>query len=134
VQAQRRLFRCGFAFTTKPRVLRALKVIEYRMNKWKVSFFATLTLLIFSNLFWLYSAIDAGVTYTYQRVSLDDLSDAHSFLGELVVKGGKEYSQKDILHLVRQSYPNAFIVEEGNKIVVNNVTFTFEGGKLSKVY
>lgn len=104
------------------------------MIKWKISFFITLTLLIFSNLFWLYSAIDAGVTYTYQQVSLDDLSDAHSFLGELVVKGGKEYSQKDILHLVRQSYPNAFIVEEGNEIIVNNVTFTFEGGKLSEVY
>jgi len=104
------------------------------MNKWKVSFFATLTLLVGSNLFWLYTAIDAGVTYTYQQVSLDDLSDAHSFLGELVVKGGKEYSQKDILHLVRQSYPNAFIVEEDNKIMVNKVTFTFEGGKLSKVY
>ena len=87
------------------------------MNKWKVSFFVALVLLVGSNLFWLYSAIDAGVTYTYQQVSLDDLSDAHSFLGELVVKGSKEYSQKDILHLVRQSYPNAFIVEEGNKII-----------------
>ena len=104
------------------------------MKKWKVSFFVTLTLLIFSNLFWLYSAIDTGVTYTYQQVSLDDLRDAHSFLGKLVVKGGKEYSQKDILHLIRQSYPDAFIVEEGNKIVVNNVTFTFEDGKLSNVY
>lgn len=111
-----------------------LKVIEYRMNNWKVSFFVTLTLLVGSNLFWLYSAIDAGIKYKYQQVSLDDLSDAHSFLGDLVVKGGKEYSQKDILHLVRQSYPNAFIVEDGNKIIVNNVTFTFEGGKLSKVY
>jgi hypothetical protein len=115
-------------------VLRALKVIEYRMNNWKASFFVTLTLLVGSNLFWLYSAIDAGITYTYQQVSLDDLNDAHSFLGDLVVKGGKDYSQKDILHLVRQSYPNAFIVEDGNKIIVNNVTFTFEGGKLSKVY
>ncbi|WP_300433159.1 Imm58 family immunity protein [uncultured Thalassolituus sp.] len=104
------------------------------MNQWKLSFFVTLTLLIFSNLFWLYSTIDAGVTYTYQQVSLDELSEANSFLGELVVKGGKEYSRKDILHLLRQSYPNAFIVEEGNKIVVNNVTFTFESDKLSKVY
>lgn len=104
------------------------------MNKWKVSFFVTFTLLVGSNLFWLYSAIDAGITYRYQHVSLDDLSDAHTFLGELVVKGGKESSQKDILHLVRQSYPNAFIVEEGNEIIVNKVTFTFEGGKLIKVY
>lgn len=104
------------------------------MNKWKVSFFVTLILLLASNIFWLYSAIDTGVTYTYQQVSLDDLNDAHRFLGELVVKGGKEYSQKDILHLIRQSNPNAFIVEEGNKIMANKVTFTFEGGKLSKVY
>lgn len=104
------------------------------MNKWKISFFVTLALLLASNICWLYSAIDAGVTYTYQQVSLDDLSDAHKFLGELVVKGGKEYSQKDILHMVRQSYPNAFIVEKGNKIMVNKVSFIFEDGKLSKVY
>ncbi|GIU18442.1 Imm58 family immunity protein [Shewanella sp. MBTL60-007] len=104
------------------------------MNKWKISFFVTLSLLLASNLFWFYAAIDSGVTYTYQQVSLEDLGDAHKFLGELVVKGGQEYSQKDILHFIRQSYPDAFIVEEGNQIRVNKVTFMFENGKLSKVY
>jgi len=104
------------------------------MNKWKISFFVALLLLIASNIFWLFSAVDAGITYTYQQVSLDDLGEAHKFLGELVVKEGNQYSQKDILHLVRQADKDAFIVEEHNKIMVNGITFTFENNKLSKVY
>ena len=32
------------------------------MNKWKVSFFVAVAVLIATNIFWLYSAIDAGVT------------------------------------------------------------------------
>jgi len=104
------------------------------MNKWKVSFFVALLLLVLSNIFWIFSSIDAGITYTYQQVSHDDLREAHKFLGELVVKKGKEYSQKDILHLVRQADKDAFIVEENNKIMVNGITFVFERNKLSAVY
>ncbi len=104
------------------------------MNKWKLSFLVSLALLISSNIFWMYAVLDSGITQTYQQVSLDDLDDAHRFLGDLVVRRGSEYKQKDILHLVRQAYPDAFIVEEGNRIKVNKVTFTFENEKLIEVY
>ena len=101
-----------------------------QMNKWKVAFFVMLTTLILSNGFWVCSAIDSGISYTYQQASLDDIGEANKFLGELIVKGGKEYNQKDILHLIRQSYPNAFIVEEDNLIKINYVTFEFKNNKL----
>ena len=130
----RRCCQTNFPLRSKFAAERGVKSIEYRMSKWKISFFVTLTLLIGSNLYWLYSSIDMGMTYTYQQMSLEDLGEAHSFLGDLMVEGGKDYSQKDILHLIRQSRPNAFIVEEDHKIIVNKVTFTFEDGKLSKVY
>jgi len=103
------------------------------MNKWKLSFFFTLVLLLVSNLFWFYSALDAGVTYTYQQVSLDDKTKAVKILGELIVKGGNKYTKKDILHLLRQAYKDALIVEEENSININGVHFIFKDGNLSEI-
>jgi len=103
------------------------------MNKWKMSFFVVLVLLIATNIFWLYSAIDAGVTYTYQQVSLDEKSKAVEMLGALVVKGGQQYTKKDVLHILRQMNKDAFIVEEENLIDVEGVKFIFVNGKLSEV-
>jgi hypothetical protein len=103
------------------------------MKKWKISFFVTLLALLATNIIWLYKAIDAGVTYTYQQVSLDDKSKAVEMLGKLIVKGGKEYSKKDILHILRQANKEAFIVEKENLINVDGVQFIFNDGKLSEV-
>lgn len=103
------------------------------MSKWKVSFFVAVAVLIATNIFWLYSAIDAGVTYTYQQVSLDEKSKVVGMLGALVVKGGHQYTKKDILHILRQVNKDAFIVEEENLIDVDDVKFFFTNGKLSEV-
>ena len=103
------------------------------MNKWKLSFFIVLTLLVVTNCIWLYKAIDAGVTYTYQQVSYDEKSKAVEMLGSLVVKGGQEYTKKDILYILRQANKDAFIVEEENLINVDGVQFIFNNGKLSEV-
>ncbi|WAR45629.1 Imm58 family immunity protein [Methylomonas rapida] len=103
------------------------------MNKWKASFFVILALLIATNVFWLYTTIDAGVTYTYQQVTLDEKSKAVGMLGALVVKGGQQYTKKDILHILRQLNKDAFIVEEANLIDVEGVQFIFVNGKLVEV-
>ncbi len=103
------------------------------MNQWKVSFFVAVVVLIATNIFWLYSAIDPGVTYTYQQVSLDEKSKAVGMLGALVVKGGQQYTKKVILHILRQVNKDAFIVEEENLIDVDGVKFFFTNGKLSEV-
>ena len=103
------------------------------MKKWKWSFFVALALLIATNILWLYTAIDAGVTYTYQQASLDDKEKAVEMLGMLVVKGRQQYTKKDILHILRQSNKDAFIVEEENLIDVEGVKFIFVNGRLSAV-
>jgi len=103
------------------------------MNKWKVSFFVCLLTLVGSNLFWLYMAIDFGITYNYQQVSYDENHEAVEALGSLIVKGAKDYSQKDMLHLLRQAKPSAFIVEEQNSISFDGIHFIFENGKLVDV-
>jgi hypothetical protein len=103
------------------------------MNKWKLSFFITLIALVITNSFWLYKAIDAGVTYTYQQVSLDEKSKAVKLLGALLVKGGQQYTKKDVLYILRQLNKDAFIVEEENLINIDDVKFIFINGKLSEV-
>jgi hypothetical protein len=103
------------------------------MNQWKVSFFVAVVVLIATNIFWLYSAIDAGVTYTYQQVSLDEKSKAVGMLSALVVKGGQQYTKKDIHHILCQVNKDAFIVEEENLMDVDSVKFFFTNGKLSEV-
>lgn len=81
----------------------------------------------------MYSLLDSGVTQTYQQVTIDDQDQIIFSLGELIVKGTKDYSHKDILFLLRESKPKAFIVEEENKIIFEGMEFLFNDDKLIKV-
>lgn len=72
-------------------------------NKWKISFFVSILLLISSNLYWLVALIDQGVTNTYLSYEYDDANKSIKSLGELIVKGASEYNQKNILHLLMQA-------------------------------
>jgi hypothetical protein len=104
--------------------------MKQKINKWKWAFFICLSLLILSGLFFIYGVIDQGYSYTYLKVSYDNQVKANKILGSLIVKGGKNYTQKDILHILRQAYPDEFIVEDGNKIIMGPNQFEFKEGKL----
>jgi len=60
------------------------------MNKWKIAFFLSLTLLILSALFSLLLLLDNGTAYTYLEVSFHDQVEANKVLGNLIVQGGAE--------------------------------------------
>ena len=102
-------------------------------NKWKLSFFISLVFLILSNLFWFYAVVDQAISYSYLSDSNDYANKSIKSLGELIVKGADKYSQKDILHLLRQANPDEFIVVEDNVITTEYSKFTFENGKLTSV-
>jgi hypothetical protein len=102
------------------------------MNKWKIAFFFSLPLIFLSVLFSLFLLLDNGTAYTYLEVSYNDQVEANEVLGNLIVKGGQQYSQKDFLHLLRQEYPESFIVEEGNLIKMGTNVFEFQNNKLSR--
>lgn len=110
-----------------------MRILVSAMNRWKAAFFISVAFLIATNAFWLYSAIDSGVTYTYQQVSLDEKTKAVERLGALVVKGGQQYTKKDLLHILRQLNKDAFIVEEENLIEVEGIKFLFVNGRLAEV-
>jgi hypothetical protein len=103
------------------------------VNKWKIAFLITVPILLVSNIFFIYMVIDTGISYSYLQDSFKHHSQSESALGKLIVEGSKNYSQKDILHLLRQAKPEEFIVEEDNKIFYSGNTFIFENDRLVKI-
>ena len=102
-------------------------------NKWKLSFFISILILITSNVFWLFGAIDQAISYSYLSDESHRANESIKELSSLIIKGADKYSQKDILYLLRQANPDSFIVEDGNKIITDFSTFTFKNGKLISV-
>ncbi len=103
------------------------------MNKWKIAFIIAIVLLIGTNLFWLYNTVDDAITIDYHQVEMGYQKKTIDALGSLIVQGSKQYNPKDILHLIRQADPKAFIVEEGNSIKYEGAEFKFEGDTLISV-
>lgn len=99
-------------------------------KRWKWAFFACLLYAIASNAYLVFGLIDAGISKAYFDASYEDGLKANAVLGELIVRGSKNYSQKDFLVLLRQAYPTEFIVEDGHKIAMGSNSFTFENDRL----
>lgn len=103
------------------------------MNRWKVAFFVVVVLAIASNGFLIYLLIESAVSYGYLHDSYTAESKRFDTLGELVVAGSDDYTQADILHLLRQAQADAFIVEENDKIFFKGVEFAFVDDRLVEV-
>ncbi|MEP1150345.1 MAG: hypothetical protein ABJH08_01345 [Balneola sp.] len=103
------------------------------MKKWKTLFFSSLVLLVVTNLFWLYEAIDTGVSQTYQQDSFEKQERVIEILGDIIVEGAQNYSKVDILFLLRQNYPDGFIVEEENKVIYEGIYFEFKNDSLVSI-
>ena len=103
------------------------------MNKWKLSFWVCFSLLLLSSSILLYGIVDQAVTITYMEQGFEDRLAANEVLGNLIVKGAAQHNQADFLHLLRQAYPDGFIVQEGNTILIGRNEFVFVNDKLSSV-
>jgi hypothetical protein len=103
------------------------------MNKWKVAFFLTLPLLLLSLLCVLYVLLDNGTSYTHLRVSYNDQVEANKVLAKMVVKAHPDHSQQDLLSILRSEYPDAFIVKEGNTLIMGSLVFEFNNDRLEHV-
>lgn len=103
------------------------------MNKWKVAFFLTLPLLLLSLLCVLYVVLDNGTSNTYLRVSYDDQVEVNKVLAKMVVKAHSDHSQQDLLSILRSEYPDAFIVKEGNTLIIGSLVFEFNNDRLEQI-
>jgi hypothetical protein len=100
------------------------------MNRWKVAFFTSVAVSLCAVAYLIFEMAELGISYGYLQAGRDDLATSNRVLGQLVVSGGQDYSQKELLHLLRQEYPGAFIVEEGDTIRIGPNTFVFENDRL----
>jgi len=103
------------------------------MNKWKASFFVALISLIVTNIFWIIVMIDQGISYSYLKDSYDYETKGQGILQKFILEDAMQYTQKDILSILRKQNPKAFIVEEGNEIHIENIIFEFQDEKLISV-
>ena len=55
------------------------------MKTWKISFWISLTLLIVSNLFWVYQVIDTAVGHGYYQVSCEDYKENSDILEAILI-------------------------------------------------
>lgn len=111
----------------------ALHGIYMKLRSWKFAFIVSVLLIIVSNAFWTLIVLDLAVTNKYQSMDNYSKKDAIADLGNLIVNGSKDYSKKDIIHLLRQSNSEAFIVDEGDVVIYQNIAFTFKNDKLIQV-
>lgn len=105
------------------------------MRNWKIGFIVTLILFLLSNLSWFYSSLDQAATMKYIDMTIEEQKNAIEILSNLVIKGVNKlnYNQKDILHLLRQVYPDEFIVEKESTIFIHPLNFYFRENRLFKV-
>jgi hypothetical protein len=103
------------------------------LNRWKIAFFFAVPTLVLCTGYLLFRLVDAGISYSYLHDSHDEQAAKFEKLGELIVQGSRDYSKADILHLLRQSDPDGFIVEEDDRIHYAGITFSFIDDRLTDI-
>lgn len=99
---------------------------------WKRAFFAALVLLAASNLGWMYVMVDHGVTDTYTQVSSQETAADLGVMKRLVPRAAP-LTRTDVLTLLRQTNPDAFIVDDGTRVTIGGLRFEFEQERLVQV-
>jgi hypothetical protein len=99
---------------------------------WKRAFHVALVLLAASNLGWMYVVVDHGVTDMYaQAVSQETAADLA--LMKRLVPRAAPLTRAEVLTLLRQTNPDAFIVDHGTQVTIGGLRFRFEQERLVRV-
>ncbi len=104
------------------------------MVSWKSAFFVLCAFTLMETAWFLYRAVDFGVTYTYMSEGYMSCTQDLDVLERLAAVTGNKRSRKEVLALLRQQNPSAFIVEERRMIGIGGLHFTFaKNGELVEV-
>lgn len=103
------------------------------MSKWKIAFLVSLAAFLATNGLWAYLFVDQSITLMYTDASSREQARAIQDLGALIVKGGESYTKEDVVFLLRQAKPDAFIVDNGEVVIFEGIAFRFSGDTLVEV-
>lgn len=77
--------------------------------------------------------IDQAATNKYTEMELHSQKQAVSELGNLIVTGIESTSKKDVVFLLRQANSDAFIVDDEEQVIYQNISFYFKNDRLVSI-
>ena len=105
------------------------------VNRWKVAMIIWLPVSVCALALFLYALIDQGITLTYQSVGYSDCTQSLAVLNQLIPKRESIATKKDLLVVLRNQNPDAFIVEGKRSISLEQLCFLFSNeGMLIEVF
>ncbi|MDR1698642.1 MAG: hypothetical protein LBR75_02300 [Prevotellaceae bacterium] len=103
------------------------------MNKWKIAFWCSLVLLVFTILFSVYILFDQAVTITYRKASFEWTERDFDKIIEII--NNTDLSKNQIELLIKKD--DYYFVEEktimGDTIQLNTIKLIFEYDKLKEI-
>ncbi len=103
------------------------------VKSWKAGFWCCFIALLVSNVYWCLVVIDQAATNKYTEMELHSQKEAVSELGNLIVTGIESTSKKDVVFLLRQANPDAFIVDDKEQVIYQNISFYFKNDRLVSI-
>jgi hypothetical protein len=80
----------------------------------------------------MYVVVDHGVTDMYQEVASQETRDDLAVMNRLIPRAAP-LTRADVLTLLRQTNPDAFIVDDGTRVSIGRLRFEFEQERLVRV-
>lgn len=103
------------------------------IKSWKAGFWVCFFILLVSNAYWCLVVIDQAATNKYTEIELHSQKQAVNVLGNLIVAGIESTSKKDVVFLLRQANPDAFIVDDKEQVIYQNISFYFKNNRLVSI-
>ena len=103
------------------------------VKSWKAGFWCCFIVLLVSNAYWWLVVIDQAAKNKYTEMELHSQKQAVSELGNLIVTGIESTSKKDVVFILRQANPDAFIVDDEEHVIYQNISFYFKNDRLVSI-
>ena len=105
-----------------------------RRNRWKIAFFVMLGVSLLSVGYLAIEVVDQGITYTYASVSYEETQRSLAMMERLLPTLEGHARRAQLIELVRDQNPKAFIMATDSTIDVDGVVFHFTtDGRLRSV-
>lgn len=101
------------------------------MNKWKIAFWITLTLLIVVTVFSFYEILDQGVTITYMKEGYSDTENDLEYLSKILNE--TDFSKAEIREVMKEHNLYEFMDFSSDTISLFRIELVFENEKFLKV-
>lgn len=103
------------------------------VKSWKAGFWFCFIVLLVSNAYWCLVVFDQALTNKYTEMELHSQKQAVIELGNLIVTGIESTSKKDVVFLLRQANPDAFIVDDKQQVIYQDISFYFKNDRLVSI-